>query len=41
MFHYIDQPSTQFFTTGFFKTESESLDQLRITNEINTGGSYD
>ena len=31
MLYYIDQPCTAFFSTELVKTESELLDQLRLT----------
>ena len=30
--YYIDQPRTSYFSTGLVITESESLDQLRLTS---------
>ena len=47
MFHYINQPRTHSFSIGLVKTESESLDQLRLREmkargrEIKAGGSCD
>ena len=40
MFYYIDQPLTPSFPIGLVKTDSESLDQLRL-KEMNAGGSCD